>query len=413
MRRFASHSLSRARLLAVGCALLVIGGAVVAQGPVFSWAIPSSFPKPLVPAYNPMNLAKVELGRRLFYDTRMSVDSSQSCATCHLQSHAFTDGLPRAIGATGEVHPRGSMSLANVAYNPALTWANPTAQSLEDQALVPMLGNEPVELGLRGKEARFLNDVANDSVYRSLFPRAFPGDSAMYTTTNVVRAIAAFERTMISLTSPYDRYRYGGDSTAISESAKRGETFFFSGQRGGCFQCHGGWNFNGNVTFEGRPVVNVQYFNTGLYNLAGPVSYPAANTGIHRITQLPQDVGKFRAPTLRNIAVTAPYMHDGSIATLNEVLDHYSAGGRTISRGPNAGVGRTNPNKAATIRGFSMTAQDRQDIIAFLESLTDSAFLNNPALSNPWPANSPARDVTRDLTRDAPAPVSRKAPRSH
>lgn len=409
MPRASSPLRTRTQRFVVAGALLAIGGALVAQGPTYPWEIPASFPKPAVPANNPMSLAKVELGRRLFYDTRMSVDSSQSCATCHVQSLAFTDGLPRSVGATGEAHPRGSMSLGNVGYNPALTWANPGSQSLEDQALVPMLGNEPIELGLRGHEARFLRDVARDSVYQRLFPRAFPGDTAMYTTTNVVRAIAAFERTMISLTSPYDRYRYGGDSTAISESAKRGESFFFSGQRGGCFQCHGGWNFNGNVRFEGRQTVFVQYFNTGLYNIAGALSYPANNTGIHRVTQLPQDVGKFRAPTLRNIAITAPYMHDGSIATLNEVLDHYSAGGRTISSGPYAGVGSANPNKAVTLRGFPMTPQDRQDLIAFLESLTDSAFLKNPALSDPWKPHTPRSDPKRD----APAPVSRKAPRSH
>jgi len=134
----------------------------------------------------------------------------------------------------------------------------------------------------------------------------------------------------------------------------------------------------------------VEFFNTGLYNLRGPfglpgnISYPARNTGAHQLTGRLEDVGKFRVPTLRNIAVTAPYMHDGSIATLSEVLDHYAAGGRTITTGVNAGVGRDNPNKSRLMRGFTMTASEKQDLLAFLESLTDSAFLRNPALSDPW-----------------------------
>ncbi len=354
------------------------------QASAFQWNIPAPFPKPPVPADNPMSAVKVELGRRLFYDKRMSVTGERSCASCHRQELAFTDGLARAQGATGEQHPRGSMSLANVAYLPALTWANPTLVALEDQALVPMLGTDPVELGLGGREAAFLADLRRDTIYQRLFPRAFSGANDSYTMTNVVKAIAAFERTIISMRSPYDRYRYGGEPNAISASAKRGETFFFSGQRGSCFQCHGGWNFSGEVRYEGRDSVRPAFFNTGLYNIAGPLSYPAPNTGVHHVTNRPEDVGKFRPPTLRNVAVTAPYMHDGSIATLGEVLDHYAAGGRTIASGPYTGVGHDNRNKAPNVHGFPLSAGEKRDLIAFLESLTDTAFLRDPALSNPW-----------------------------
>lgn len=367
-------------------ALVIVGvaGAFGAQEPAFQWNIPAPFPKPPVPADNPMSAVKVELGRRLFYDKRMSVTGERSCASCHRQELAFTDGNARAEGATGELHPRGSMSLANVAYSPALTWANPNLTSLEEQALIPMFGTEPLELGLKGQEPRLLADFRRDTIYQRLFPRAFPGASDPYSITNIVRAIAVFERTIVSMTSPYDRYRYGGDENAISESAKRGETFFFSGQRGSCFQCHGGWNFNGELRYEGRADVRPAFFNTGLYNVAGALSYPASNTGLYQFTSRPQDVGKFRPPTLRNIAVTAPYMHDGSIASLSEVLDHYAAGGRTIASGPFAGVGHDNRNKAPNVHGFPLTAAEKRDLIAFLESLTDTAFLHNPALSNPW-----------------------------
>lgn len=343
-----------------------------------------------------MSAVKVELGRRLFYDNRMSVTGARSCASCHRQDYAFTDRMPRAVGATGELHPRGSMSLANVAYLPALTWANPKVTSLEDQALIPMLGTDPVELGLRGREAQFIAQLRGDTIYRRLFPRAFPDADDPYTIRNVVRAIASFERTIISVRSPYDRYRYGGDTNAISDAAKRGERFFFSGQRGSCFQCHGGWNFSGSVRFSGDTSARPAFFNTGLYNVAGATSYPSPNTGLHQITGRLEDVGKFRPPTLRNVAVTAPYMHDGSVATLGDVLDHYAAGGRTISRGAFAGVGHDNPNKAPNVHGFAITEAEKRDVIAFLESLTDSAFLHNPALSNPWldatgnpPANRP------------------------
>ncbi len=365
--------------------LLIVGipAISVAQEAEFQWNIPAPFPKPPVPRENPMSVAKVELGRRLFYDKRMSVNGTQSCATCHRQELAFTDGKARAVGATGEIHPRGAMSLANIAYSPALTWANPTLSALEEQALIPMLGESPVEMGLGGREAAFLRQVANDTVYQRLFPKAFPLERAP-STTNVVRVIAAFERTIVSMRSPYDRYRFGGDTNALSASAKRGETFFFSGQHGACFQCHGGWNFDGDVRYEGKAEVRPAFFNTGLYNLRGDLSYPATNTGLYQFTNMPGDVGRFRPPTLRNIAVTAPYMHDGSIATLGEVLDHYAAGGRTVATGMYAGVGHDNPNKSPIVHGFAMTAGDKQDLLAFLESLTDSAFLHDPALSNPW-----------------------------
>lgn len=354
------------------------------QAPRFEWDIPTPFPTPPVPNDNPMSAARVELGRHLFYDKRLSVNGQQSCAGCHRQELAFTDGLSHAVGTTGELHPRSSMSLANVAYAPALTWADSALSSLEDQALVPMLGTTPIELGLKGHEAQFLAAMRRDTVYRRLVPMAFPGDKAPWTLRHVVKAIAAFERTIISVRSPYDRYRYGGERDAISASAKRGEVFFFSGQHGGCFQCHGGWNFSGSVRVASDTARSPAFFNTGLYNIAGEYSYPKPNTGLHAHTGRAEDVGRFRPPTLRNIAVTAPYMHDGSIATLEEVLDHYAVGGRTIASGPFAGVGHDNPNKARNVDGFTMTAQDKRDVIAFLETLTDTAFLRDRRFSDPW-----------------------------
>jgi cytochrome c peroxidase len=365
--------------------ILSIAGAVaLGQSAAFTWNIPSPFPRPAVPEDNPMTAAKVELGRYLFYDQRISINGKESCASCHRQDLAFTDGRAQAEGTTGEKHPRSSMSLANVAYNPSLTWANPSLTSLEEQAAVPIFGTEPVELGLNGHEDRFLSDVKKDPVYQRLFPQSFPQGSQLYTMANVQKAIAAFERTLISVNSPYDRYRYGNQPDAISDSAKRGEIIFFSSAKGGCFQCHGSWNFDSGVRYEGgRRETRVPFFNTGLYNLPGSLSYPAPNTGLHQITHRTEDVGKFRAPTLRNVAVTAPYMHDGSVATLFDAIEHYAAGGRTISSGPNAGVGHDNPNKSPTVAGFKLTDAEKKDLVAFLESLTDTDFLNNPKFSDP------------------------------
>jgi len=347
----------------------------------YVWNLPKGFPKPYVPADNPMTDAKVELGRYLFYDARMSVNGKASCATCHKQELAFTDGRAVSEGATGQLHSRSAMSLVNVAYSGVLTWNNPTMKSLEEQALVPMFGDHPVELGLR-KGDGLLPTLRADPKYRALFGRAFP-DNPEITVEHVVKAIASFERSIISARSPYDEYHYGGDDTAVSDSAKRGEILFFN-QHLSCFRCHGGFNFSDATVSERNSGREVEFHNTGLYNLAGTLSYPAPNVGAYEYTKDPADVGKFKTPTLRNIAITAPYMHDGSIPTLEAVLEHYAAGGRTIASGPNAGIGHNNPNKDRLIAGFQMSRQDRADLIAFLQSLTDEKVCHDPRFANPW-----------------------------
>lgn len=371
----------RTTWLALG--LIGICAIVAAQTTDYAWNLPQGFPKPYVPADNPMTTTKVELGRYLFYDTRMSVNGKEACASCHKQELAFTDGRAVGIGATGELHSRSAMSLVNVAYNAVLTWSNPQLKSLEQQALTPMFGEHPIELGLR-HEDHFFAVLRTDSTYRSLFDRAFPGETDPFTVSNVTKAIASFERSIISARSPYDRYHYGGDDSAVSEAAKRGEILFFN-QHLSCFRCHGGFDFSDATVSERAAHRPVEFHNTGLYDVAGLLSYPAPNVGIYEYTKVPADVGKFKAPTLRNIALTAPYMHDGSIPTLEGVLDHYAAGGRMIQSGPYAGDGHNNSNKDPLIRGFTLSDQDRKDLIAFLGSLTDQAVLHDPRFSNPWP----------------------------
>ena len=355
---------------------------VCVQTKSYQWVLPKGFPVPRVPADNPMTAAKVELGRYLFYDVRLSLNQTTSCATCHRQELAFTDGRAKAIGATGQAHPRSSMSLTNVAYAPTLAWANPSMTLLERQPLVPLFGEHPVEMGMAGKEQQLLTRIKAEPTYHLLFNNAYPDEGDPYTLGNVTKALASFVRTLISGDSPYDRYKYQGEAEAISAGAKRGEALFF-GERLECFDCHTGFNLSGPTDDAGKAFVENSFENNGLYNLDGKGAYPGENTGVFEITANPNDMGKFKIPTLRNIAVTAPYMHDGSIPNLRRVLDHYSAGGRTIRTGQFAGNGHLSPLKSNLVRGFHLTEREKQDVILFLQSLTDEKFLKNPKLSKP------------------------------
>jgi cytochrome c peroxidase len=349
----------------------------------YQWKLPPGFPYPKVPSDNLMTAEKVELGRHLFYDKRLSLNQTQSCATCHQASRAFADQRGRGVGSTGEVHPRGPMSLINVAYSPVLTWGNPNMRKLEDQALVPMFGDHPVELGMVGKEDLLVKRLKAQPRYQALFKKAYPGEASPISITNITKAIASFERTLLSGESPYDVYRRGDDPGAISESAKRGEALFFS-ERLECFHCHGGFNLTGSVDYLGKGMAEVEFHNTGLYNLAGKLSYPAANTGLYEFTRQEDDIGKFKAPTLRNIALTAPYMHDGSVKTLEDAIEHYRLGGRKILAGPLAGNGFENPNKSEFVKSFEISASEKADLLNFLRSLSDPTIATNPDWQDPW-----------------------------
>ncbi len=344
----------------------------------YSWDLPPGFPVPYVPEDNPMTQAKVELGRYLFYDTRLSGNNTMSCASCHHQDKAFTDGLAVPVGSTGEAHIRSSQTLTNVAYNSTFTWGNPALTEVEHQVVIPLFGEFPVEMGVTGNEDAVLARLRSDAFYQELFAQAYPDEPVSF--HQVVQALSAFVRTLISGDSAYDRFVYQGDREALSESALRGMELFLSEQFE-CHHCHGGFNFSlstlhANTTFPERA-----FFNTGLYNIDG--AYPRGNNGAFEITGEREDMGRFRPPTLRNIELTAPYMHDGSIATLEEVIDFYADGGRLIENGPYAGDGRANPFKSGFVPGFEITTQEKEDLINFLRSLTDETFITNPDFSDP------------------------------
>jgi cytochrome c peroxidase len=360
-------------LIAAATFLLVTAAARTEQG--YRWHTPAWLPPPLVPDDNPMSEAKVELGRRLFYDPRLSADGTMSCASCHEQARAFADARPTPSGVTGDVHPRNAMSLANAGYLPVLTWANPLLTRLEQQALVPMFGESPVEMGMAGREQALFDRLRHEPVYPPLFRAAFPEREGVIDLGTITKALAAFQRALVSAGSPYDRYRYGGEPNAISASAKRGEALFFS-ERLECFHCHGGVHLTDSLVHARKPFAEYAFHNTGLYDRDGKGAYPADNTGLLEHTGRAEDMGRFRTPSLRNVELTAPYMHDGSIATLEEVVAHYEAGGR--ARGPNT---------SSFLPGFRLSAGEHQDLVAFLKSLTDRDFVSDPRFADPWKAS--------------------------
>lgn len=379
---------ARARLLACALLLAACGGAgttVVEQRgdtAAWQWNLPPFFPVPKVPQSNPMSAAKVELGRHLFYDRRLSGNGTQACGDCHQQRRAFTDGRVVAVGSTGEPHPRNAQHLTNVAYNATLTWANPGLVTLERQMEVPLFGDNPVEMGVNdANREQVLQRLRDDPRYPRLFAAAFPELGNPIGWPQIIQAIAAFQRTLISGNSKYDRYLQG--RATLTPEEERGMNLFF-GERAECFHCHGSFNFNDQIVHAASRIVETPFHNTGLYNIGGTGAFPEPNRGVFELSGRPEDMGRFRAPSLRNVEVTAPYMHDGSIATLEEALAFYAAGGRDIKSGPYAGDGRANPYKSDLIQRISLTSQDQADLIAFLKTLTDHEFLTDPRFADPF-----------------------------
>jgi cytochrome c peroxidase len=362
-------------------------GRDTAQGSL-ALELPAHFPAPRLPESNRLTAAKAELGRFLFSDRRLSGNGAQSCAACHQQGKAFTDGLVVSVGSTGEAHPRNAQSLANVVYNPTLTWAAPALTTLEAQMLTPLFGTNPVEMGVTDANSEtVLQRLRLDADYPARFALAFPEAASqggpLITWQRIVQAMASFQRTLISGGSRFDEYRAG--RATLSAQEERGRALFF-GEKAECFHCHGSFNFNDQVVHAGgRPgFIETPFHNTGLYNIDGRGGFPEPNRGLFETTFVATDMGRFRAPSLRNVGVTAPYMHDGSVATLGEVLDFYAAGGRHLTSGPHAGDGRLNPFKSELVSRIDLTAQERADIVAFLHTLTDHGFLTDPRFADPF-----------------------------
>ncbi len=347
--------------------------------------LPHGFPPLRVPDDNPPTPAGIDLGRYLFYDTRLSANGTQRCASCHLQALAFSDGKALPTGSTGETLLRNSPALVNVGYNATLTWANPALTTIEQQVLIPLFAEFPVELGATGHEEEILARLAADADYPRRYAAAFPADEEPITWHNTALALSSFVRSLVSGDSAYDRY-IAGDESALTESAQRGMEMFFS-ERFECHHCHSGFNFSASTIHANSTFGASNFQNNGLYNVDGEGGYPMGNRGLFEITGVASDMGRFRAPSLRNVELTAPYMHDGSVATLEAVIRHYANGGTLTASGPNAGDGRANPNKSPLVPGFTISEQEATDLVAFLKSLTDEAFIINPAFSDPFTQN--------------------------
>ena len=315
----------------------------------YDLVIPSGLPKMIIPTSNPLTKKGVELGRRLFYDPLLSANNTQSCASCHNQSFSFTDNEKQfSVGIDGLVGERNAMPIVNLGYQKNFFWDG-GARDLESQVLGPI--ENPVEMHETiGNVVKKLN---NHPTYPALFKAAFGGDTI--NSNMVMRAIAQFERILISGNSKYDKFKKGEATLTAQEMS--GLRLYENALKGDCTHCHplGG-------TFS-----DFDFRNTGLDSIY-------TDAGRYRITLLGSDSGKFKTPSLRNIALTAPYMHDGRFTTLQQCLDHYNTGFHyTTNLDPVLGV---------TKKG-RMNAQEMNDIIAFLGTLTDTAFVNNPAFKKP------------------------------
>jgi len=323
---------------------------------------------------NEQTALKIKLGRFLFYDTRLSFNNSKSCSSCHDPIFCFTDTYRTSSGSAGFSVRRNAPSLINIGFQKRFTWADSSVTTLEKQMLFPMFNDNPVELGIKGNENTILARLKNDPNYQQLFKKVFTDDTNPFTVDHVISCIASFERTFISYQSAYDQY-INGNKNALSSSAIRGMKLFQS-EKLNCSKCHAGKDLGATKETD--------YFNTGLYNVNNEDAYPKEDQGLFEITHAENDKGKFRVPSLRNVFLTAPYTHNGTVNSLSEMIDIYARGGRNIATGINAGDGRSNKYKSNLIKGFTISAEEKNDLISFLASLTDTSILSNKKITNPF-----------------------------
>jgi cytochrome c peroxidase len=320
------------RTTTIAAAAMLVAMANLAHAGEFRWQLPAGFPEPAVPADNPMSVAKVDLGAKLFADPRLSITGQYSCQSCHSPERAFTDGLVRSRGAAGDALPLNAPTLLNAAYNSSLGWTDANLRTLEQQMRGPLFNEHPRELGLAGREPLVEQALRADHEMVRAFGAAFPGVDQPVSMDNVIRAIAAYERTLFAGQSAFDHYVFGGDHAALSERQKAGMQLFFSA-RTGCAACHGGVNFAGAWVDRDHAQAEPVFADTG--------------TGV-----------AVRVPTLRNLPATAPYLHDGRFTALDQVLDHYEK----LAADPAA-----DPR----LRRAPLTTGERESLREFLLSLAD------------------------------------------
>jgi cytochrome c peroxidase len=304
---------------------------------------------PVIPSDNPQTAEGIALGKKLFFDRILSANSTQSCASCHRPQNTFTDNTPTSVGIDGVFGTRNSMPIFNLAwnYNERFNWDG-SALSLERQAVEPV--ENPIEL--HSNWDNVIDRLQNHPEYPELFRLAF--NTSTITQDLTTKAIAQFERTLISANSKFDRYCLGQETLTTQEL--NGLDIFLREDKGDCFHCHGNPN---------NPLwTDNDFHNNGL-------DATFSDLGLGEVTGDPNDNGKFRTPSLRNLLYSAPYMHDGRFATLDEVIDHYSEG---LQNSPTI-----DPlMKKIDEGGVQLTTQEKADLKAFLLTLTDPSFINNP-----------------------------------
>ena len=338
---------------------------------------PSHFP-PLPETVPPFSDAQLELGRWLFYDVRLSENGTRSCGTCHEQIKAFSDGLVQGLGIENTILPLNTLSLVNVAWRTELTWSD-RLEDVETHMRIPLFATNPVEMGMT--EALLLERLAQNERYQSQFEAAFPNENAPITVDNAIHAIAAFTYSIVDGQSDYDRWLQG--EITLSPEAEQGKALFF-GDKMKCGACHGGLFFDQPDPLLTNTDARHGYFNTGLYNIDGDGSYPPHAQGLIAQSNLPEDMGKFRTPSLRNLSLTKPWLHDGTAFTLDSILQAYARGGRKLESGAYPGEGRDNPYKSELISGFSMTEDEERALLSFLNTLDDPYLLDSPRLQSPF-----------------------------
>lgn len=321
--------------------IVLLGAAACAPADVVT--VPARFPPMPIPDGGELTVERVALGRALFHDPRLSRTEEVSCASCHLQEHAFSDPARVSVGVEGRLGGRNAPPLFNLAWNTSFFWDG-NAPTLEHQVAGPI--KNPLEMDMRLDEVvqRLEADPVTVQQFRAAWRREPDPEG-------VTHALAAFLRTMVSGDSRFDRFEQG-DRSALDAAEQRGRELFFS-ERAECFHCHVGFNFT----------------NNGFHNNGIRADDP--DLGRELVTERASDRGRFKVPSLRNVGVTAPYMHDGSLPTLEAVVEHYSHGGEG------------HPNTDPTIHPLNLSVQEQADLVAFLKSLTDPVFLEDPKFSAP------------------------------
>ncbi|CAH1000569.1 Cytochrome c551 peroxidase [Neolewinella maritima] len=328
----------------------------------YALEVPAYLPAPIVDPENPVSVEGVELGRHIFYDAEiLSTDGTMSCASCHRQELAFTDGLDRSLGVRRLAGSRSAMSLVNLAFNPnGFNWDG-SAPKLWEQAIHPV--EDMLELDNDWEEV--LRKLRADADYPARFRAAFGIDNTAEISRELtIKALAQFERTIISADSKYDRVVYHNTDFFTEQEQLGADSLFFvenlppGALHPGCGHCHNAPSFGDN-----------KFHNNGLDDVASLDDF--IDKGLGGVNGNRFDNGKFRTPTLRNIALTAPYMHDGRFETLEEVLDHYASGGHDVE------------NEDPNITGFTLTEREKEALLAFLHTLTDESLLTDARFAAP------------------------------